>query len=371
MSIKRRFLEFIINKYYSYLGHRAEIKKQREKKRVAIAKTVILSKKQKKQIDSFFKKNYGKRVGYQWHRAYTAISGTFDFKFFPEYFYSPDFQRLSNDPKYYKGLADKNIFPLIIKGSGLKVKIPHTLFFCSNGVLFDASYNIISLESMVETLMQIDSFFIKPSIDSDSGHGCELIKTSELTNKEIKNIILQTGSNYVIQERIINQDDIAVINPTSLNTFRVVTYFLDGKIYVSPIILRIGRNNSFCDNAHAGGLFVAVSDNGDIISDGITEYNERVVTHPNSGISLKGYHIKNVNKIIDSAQRIASLFPHVGVIDWDLTLDANEDVVVVEGNMFGGGGAWLIQMSHGKSIFGNNTERVLQLIKENKPLYNK
>ena len=62
------------------------------------------------------------------------------------------------------------------------------------------------------------------------------------------------------------------------------------------------------------------------------------------------------------------LIPHVACINWDLTLDLDENVVLIEGNMRYGG-IWLIQMAHGVSAFEDNTARVLQLLKENKRLY--
>ena len=176
------------------------------------------------------------------------------------------------------------------------------------------------------------------------------------------------GRNYVIQECLENQDDIKALNSSSLNTFRAITYIVDGEINCSPIILRIGRNKSYRDNAHAGGIFVAVSNNGEIISNGKTEFGEDIEIHPDSNIKLKGYKIQNVYKIIDAAKKVASLLPRVGVIDWDFILNEKGEPVCIEGNMFWGG-IWLIQMSHGVSAFGDNTARVLQLIKNNKPLY--
>ena len=81
-----------------------------------------------------------------------------------------------------------------------------------------------------------------------------------------------------------------------------------------------------------------------------------------------GYRIKNVNKIIEAAKQLAALFPQVGVIDWDFLLNEKGEPVVLEANMMYGS-VWLIQMSHGKSVFGENTARVLQIIRENKKTY--
>ena len=371
MNIKN-LLNSTINKAKRFRLHRGEIKKQKDKRRVAIANKVSLTREQKKQIDVFFTTNYGKRISYRWHMIYTAISGKFDYRFFPEYLYAPDFQMISNDPDYYNGLQDKNILPRIVKGSGLNIKTPAVIFSCSNGIITNADNRVMAEKEMLAELYGMDSFFIKPSINSNSGIGCELItkRGDNIGNyaEVVKSSVLSHGKDFIIQKPLINQDDIAQINPTSVNSFRIISFIIDGQINVSPIILRVGRNDSCCDNAHSGGLFVAVSDDGEIISNGKTEFGEDVEIHPNSNIHFKGYKIKNVYKITNAAKELAALFPHVGVIDWDFILDEEGEPVVVEANMMYGS-VWLIQMAHGESVFGDKTARVLQLIKKNKKLF--
>jgi len=349
--------------------HYVERRKQKDKRRVNIAKSVKLSSAQKRAIDNFYKENLGKKVKYNWHKLYTAISGKFDYKYLPEYLYTADFTILSNNPRYYKALQDKTILPLIVKGSELNVRVPKILFSSSNKLILNENKETITKDELLKKLINLDSFFIKPSIDSNSGKDCFLYKKEfGYCEEDLKRIVDSYNGNFLVQEVVENQSDIKKLNPSSLNTFRVTTYLLDGFIYVAPLVLRIGRENKACDNAHAGGLFVAVSNDGEIISDGKTEFNENYEFHPDSKIKLKGYKINNVEKVIKAAKEVASLIPQVGVIDWDFVLDENGNPTLIEGNMFNGG-CWLIQMSHGKSLFEENTGRVLQLIRKNTHLY--
>lgn len=66
----------------SILKHN-EIKKFKDKRRKKIYKSVVLTKDQK-QIDVYFKKYYGKKIPYTWHRHYTAFTGNFDYRYMPE-----------------------------------------------------------------------------------------------------------------------------------------------------------------------------------------------------------------------------------------------------------------------------------------------
>ena len=366
------FKSFVLNsleKGRTFFWHRKEVAKQKDKRRVKLAKRVRLTKEQKREIDSFYKTNYGRKINYRWHKIYTAISGKFDYKYFAEYLYTPDFQRLSNDPNYRIGFQDKNILPLLIKGSGINVKAPENIFSCSNGIILDSDSNIVTKEEMIDRLSTLDSFFIKQSIGSNSGDNCWVVTKDKFDKNTFENeILLKLGKNFVVQSLLKNQKDVELINPTSVNSFRVITYIINDVIYCSPIILRVGRTGNYRDNAHAGGLFVAVSNDGEIISNGKTEFGEDVEIHPDSKIRFKGYRIKNVNKILIAAKKVASLFPRVGVIDWDFILDEKGDPVCLEANMFYGS-VWLIQMSHGVSVFGDNTAKILQIIRNNKRLY--
>lgn len=345
-----------------YFGHRNEVKKQKDKRRIAARKKVCLSKLQKKQIDDFYKKNLGHKIPYIWHELYTSISGNFDYKYVPEYFYINDIQYLLNDRKYYDCLNDKNIVYKIAKS--INVKTPESIIECSNNVLISQN-KIISLNDCVSILQKCDEIFLKPTRNTNSGVGCILLKKDQLTNitrEYIKHSFSMLGSDFIIQKVVHNQHDIAKLNKTSLNTFRITTYFLDGKIYHCPIVLRIGTNNSYLDNAHAGGLFVAVNDNGTIVSNGKNEFGYNLDTHPQSKLQFEGYQIKNIRKIIETAYKLHLQMPHIGIIDWDIALDKDEDPVLIEANVWGGS-LWLFQMAHGCSCFGDNTEKVLQLLR--------
>lgn len=345
---------------------RYENKKIKEKRRIEIQNTVVLTSKQKRQIDSFYKKYYGKKIKYNWHKEYYAISGIFDYKYFPELLYIPKFERLLNSPDYYNCLQDKNILEIIGKAYGNGLVVPKVYVRCANGILLDGEYNVILEDEAIDILKNIDAFFIKPSVGSSSGRGCRIIKKEEFLVIKDK-LFKEYGKDFIIQEVLKNSEEIAKLNESSINTFRVITYILDGKIYHMPLLLRIGRNGKFLDNAHQGGMFIGVSDEGYLDKCAHTEFNEKFLEHPDSKIVFEHYHISGVDKIIQIAHKLQGMIPHVGCINWDLTINDKNEVVLIEANMRGGS-IWLVQMT-GKSGFGDNTARVLEVINNNKELF--
>ncbi len=91
-----------------------EVRKFWDKRRVKIWRSVKLSKDQKKQIDTLYKDNYGKRISRIWHRHYMAYTGCFDPGYFPEMLYIPEFEHFMNqDSAYTRSLGDKNVLPYL------------------------------------------------------------------------------------------------------------------------------------------------------------------------------------------------------------------------------------------------------------------
>lgn len=145
--------------------------KFKNKRRVEIAKQFPLTQEQKVQIDEFFLKNYGQKIGYVWHQNYAAHAGEFDYRFFPELLYIPEFEAFQNQNKAaVRMMGDKNFLPLLAKAAG--VKMPRTVVSCTNGLLRDGENRIINPEDAKELLSAQGDFFVKPSVDSCSGQGC-------------------------------------------------------------------------------------------------------------------------------------------------------------------------------------------------------
>ncbi len=55
--------------------------------------------------------------------------------------------------------------------------------------------------------------------------------------------------------------------------------------------------------------------------------------------------------------------PYLGILSWDLSLDTEGAVVLIEVNTTGQS-AWFCQMVNGEPLFGENTGKMLQLIRK-------
>lgn len=134
-----------------------------------------------------------------------------------------------------------------------------------------------------------------------------------------------------------------------------------------PIIIRIGQGGHYLDNAHQGGMFCAVYDDGTMGHHAMTEFNTQFIEHPDTHVRFETRRIANIDIMIAAARRMHSVIPQIGVVNWDFTIDADGEPVLIEANTKGGS-IWLPQMAHGVGAFGERTEEVLQWLRFMKKL---
>lgn len=364
MKLKSLF-NTAVDKYIIKYSHKNEIRKYKDSRRKAIYSEVTLTDEQKESIDELYLKNYGKKIPYTWHRHYTAFTGHFDVNYFPELLYIPEFEYYMNMvPHYRKVLSDKNLIPLIAKAAG--VKTPELLFSCTKEAYRDTEYRFLSKKELLSQLYHIGEVFIKPSVDTSSGRNCRLADVhygiDVKSGISIDDILNKMGTDYVIQKRLRCSDSIKKFYSGGVNTFRIVTYRWNDHICFMPPIMRFGRNGRYLDNAHAGGGFVGINREGLLMPQGFTEFKDVFTKHPDTGIVFDKYKIDNFEKVIDSAKKMHELIPQIGCINWDYTIDENEDPVLIEANM-NGGSVWMIEMAHGKGPFGDRTAEILQWLR--------
>lgn len=149
------------------------------------------------------------------------------------------------------------------------------------------------------------------------------------------------------------------MNPTSLNTIRVISLFFKGKIHILSSVLRIGTSGSRVDNASAGGIVVGI-DNKGCLKEYAYGSKKRVVykNHPDSGIIFKGYEVPKFEDIIKIIERESINYPHFRLISWDFAINENGDVIFIEFNLKNGQ-LDIHQLTNGP-LFGDLTDEVLE-----------
>lgn len=185
-----------------------------------------------------------------------------------------------------------------------------------------------------EAFCKENTSFVKKGLNGAMGNGIELIHIDEATDlKALYQKLLEENGSFVVEELIEAHPIIKNLNPTSVNTVRLETYFDDEKVSYGDVFMRIGQNGAFVDNAGQGGIFVAVDiETGQISSDGYDEEGRTYITHPQTGTVFKGYQLPAWEEALALGKRVGDKVPGARFIGWDLAYTVENKWIVVEGN---------------------------------------
>lgn len=331
-------------------------------------KDIVWSESQQKEFDDFWLANYGRKIPNWWHRLYQQYTGVFNVRYIPEMLYSTVIEPKWNPFIQSKELENKAITELLCKGV---VSVPKTLALCDNGIIYSADRRPIDELTMLNSLETAGLCVLKPTKDTGSGRGVRMLNAVGAVDRKsgmyLSDVIKLYGGNWIIQEKIKPSAQLAALYDKAINTFRITTYCVDGKVYHVPCALRIGASGGELDNIHAGGMGVWVHDNGTLASTayrlGYGDKDERFTHHPDTGVCFDGYKINRFDYVTDAAHKLHGCFPGVRMISWDFTLDESDTPVLIEANIYGQG-SWFPQIISGEGLFGENTEKVLAEFKK-------
>lgn len=338
-----------------------EIRNIRKKK--LLFSEIQLNPDQIEQVDKLWQQAYGEKISKDWNRLYQSYTGQFDAKYFPEILYTTKLEPLMNPRHICRVLSDKNLLGILFKDD--EVKVPKTIVSNAWGYLYDENHNVINEEKMLAILKDSANIVIKPTINTNSGIGITMHNIQNgidsLSGESVSTVISKLNKNYIIQEKLIGHSGYARLYDKSINTIRVITYIIDNFVHHAPLLLRIGRGGNFVDNAHAGGLVIGLTDQGVLNKVAFTEMQDRFYKHPDSGLVFEGYMVPGTLRIIDAAEKLHGRIPGIGIISWDFMIDKDENVVLIECNL-SSQTIWCTQMVNGCSFFGDDTEKMIELI---------
>lgn len=172
--------------------------------------------------------------------------------------------------------------------------------------------------------------FVEKKVFSSMGKGTRLVDSNAFscTLKEYFLNLISNGK-YLLEELVIQNNEMARYNSTSVNTIRCITLKTKNDVIIPYCFLRVGRNGSFVDNGGAGGILVGVNPrNGELFTDGYDEYRNIYKKHPDNEIEFKGKYIPSWNDLITLCKTQAKEVDEIAYLSWDLAYTESGWVVI-------------------------------------------
>lgn len=187
-----------------------------------------------------------------------------------------------------------------------------------------------------QTFVKKHPVFVKKAVFSSMGKGVELVDinlTGESEQGYFKKLI--ASGKWLLEECVIQHESMSKVNSSSVNTIRCMTFNTKDGIVVPYCFFKAGRNGMFVDNAGAGGIVVGVDPKtGICITDGFTEYGERFVLHPDTGVRFKKLKMPDWAQMIFLCKKIAVKYSDMRYLSFDMAY-TNKGWLVIEVNEVG------------------------------------
>lgn len=211
------------------------------------------------------------------------------------------------------------------------LNFPEVYVRCIAGVLYDKNMNVLTQDETVKLINEKETFIIKPTVDTGCGKGVKKIISKEKNKDELIEILNMYNKDFIIQETIKQAKEIEKLNPTSLNTCRVTSILINGKWSCSTIF-KVGKKGADKDNWSSSYL-IGVTQDGYLKEFGYDNLLNRVYK-TDLGHDFKGILLPAFDDMISFARNNHfKYFPHCGIIGWDILVDNNNQVRVIEVNL--------------------------------------
>lgn len=199
-----------------------------------------------------------------------------------------------------------------------------------NGSFFDVDMNYLNIEEAKAILQSKKEFVIKPAIGTEQGQGVK--KVTMGANYNLDALFSEEGKDFIAQEVLKQAPEIEQLNPTSLNCFRVTTMYMENKFGYSTA-LKVGKKGAVRDNWNSG-YWVNVNNDGKCSKYGY-DYDMNPNANTDNGIVFENLQMPKFQEMISYLEKMhKKLFPNCGVIGWDVTIDKDYKVRIIEYNLW-------------------------------------
>lgn len=263
---------------------------------------------------------------------------------------------IDNEYKYI--LLDKVVFAAMMAFNGFSDCIPCIRALIFRGKIHPLHGSMDSIDKLWRYCEAGNGLVLKPIkgeggrgvalVSSDSGH--ILLNGQQITLADLSAYIAKLDV-YLVQQTIKQAGYANRIFPGSINTIRLVTMW-DSETdqpFITVAVHRFGTMHSMpVDNVDKGGLSASIDlETGHLGFTSTYPRGKKMIWfdhHPDTQAPIAGVQIPGWTSIKQRILDIAKTLPCLPYVGWDILLDQDGHLIILEGNHKPG--MWILQM-HG------------------------
>lgn len=267
--------------------------------------------------------------------AFKNRFGRFDVRYCPQPIYRTFFYPNLVSSKYLTPFRNKTLMAFLYPD----IPKPRTIARRMCGIYYNEQYEPIDKEQFIEICCtyvgQNERMIVKPG-GSYSGMGVVVLDHTDTTRDVIEQILTKDMENQdvVFQEVLKQSPFMDAFNPSSVNTVRIITLLVHGKVTPISAMIRVGKAGSIVDNWHAGGSVVGIDINSGRCNTWALGHEMKHITVLPSGLDLEAQEliVPNFEKLKEDVTRAHYRNPYLEFRAWDIALDHENVPTFIECN---------------------------------------
>ncbi len=275
-----------------------------------------------KQSDEYAIEVLGHKKYAPWLYIYSAISNTFKEGWIPDNYY---------------GL---NVVPTINGSYGrMSIMKPlNNIFFGDpsfpdlgsyvNGIFLSKNYDVVDPVDIQDLLFESTDKIVHKTDNSCQGRGINFFTKDTFTIEKISEL-----GNGVFQSFIRQHETLSKFSTSSVATLRITSYIEEnGDISIRACYLRLGSGID-THVQRTSSIRVPIDlGSGSFSQQGFLPNWLTTNIHPTSQIAFEGHIMPCFDKVVSTVKRLHRKVPFVRCIGWDVSIDDNENVSMIEWN---------------------------------------
>jgi hypothetical protein len=202
------------------------------------------------------------------------------------------------------------------------------LGYVLEGRLYDRDLRPVDEAFFVAALRQEHPYVVLKADRSFRATGFRRVPTDRLLSDD-----RGTWGNAVIQQWVDPHPLLAEVMPDSVAAYRIFTVTeLTGDISSRGAIAKFGRLGHDSTRGDAVILVAVVDEDGTLADEGHTPQWAACRAHPDTGVPLGGRRLPMFAEAVAACLGWHRTFPHLGMIGWDVTVDAADRLRLLEWN---------------------------------------
>lgn len=312
-----------------------------------------LSDTQIQEIQDFYKKTIGHTIPIDWHQYFYSRTGIYSKLYIPTSEYKNHLIGRLNVYPFHLAYNDKNMTDITLPNTHQpKIYLKNMCgYFYVNG-------KAVTKEEAMDLCKDLGDVIIKPSL---TGRGVGVRKvhivdgTVDNRKQTLGELFNEYNADFLIQDVIHQHAEMSALNPSSINTIRVVTYRSGMEIKAVYTVIRIGRKGMNIDNESAGGISAIIRSDGTIGKYAYGAPGDDMIEFTDAGVRLEGYKVPSFDKAIELVKFSHMQLPYFNLIGWDIAIEEDGSPIMIELNL----NPDLSQSANGPA-FGEYTEEILK-----------